>query len=183
MNSSSIIGAMFAGIVVLSAAYVWSLSRQSADLLVVQATSADFSLVRTAASWALGRIEECPYADFLPTTPYSFVISAWQPAAREDDIVRVLQHVHNMGCAIDKLGTNGLSALHNAVLFNNPDAVRELLLRGADPEVRTAIIENPPPIRLPADEFAHYLDQVSGEDRGELIKVFELINSTASSRD
>jgi hypothetical protein len=166
-----IVIAVSAALAVLSTAYVISLLRQSADLLVAQAVTATFAPARTAAWWALNRLDECPDADVLPSTPFAFAISAWDDSTQNARFERLLTNFKNLGCDIDRRGMGGLTALHSAILFNNPAAATALRQLGADPRVVTAIDgrDGGEPVRLDALAFAQYLDQVSGEDRSAVI--------------
>jgi len=167
LKLSSLAIALLAAVSVLGAAYTVSLVRQPADLLVVQAATSTFRPVRTAALWALDRLPDCPYADFLPTTPFGFAVSAWQDADHDARLERVLALLDRLGCDIDRRGLGGLTALHSAVLFNNAEAVQALRRLGADPSVPTDIRGRGEslPLQLDASAFAAYLDRAGGENR------------------
>ncbi len=155
--------------------YVVSVARQSADILVVQATSGSAAPVRLIAETMLARLEHCPDEDFHPTTPIGFIIAGWEQTGESERFARVLDVLLTRGCEIDSYGERGLTPLHSAVLFNNSAAVVALLRRGADSELTTAIPNGAQDrdISLNAVSFARYLDDISGEDRSAVIAALE----------
>ena len=175
MKLSSTIASVLSVVAVMIGVYVVSVARQSADMLVVQATSGSSPPVRLIAETMLGRLEHCPNEDFHPTTPIGFIVAGWEQTGESERFLRVLDVLLTRGCEIDSYGARGLTPLHSAVLFNNSAAVVALLRRGANRELTTAIpngVEDRN-ISLNALSFARYLDDISGEDRSAVIAALD----------
>ncbi len=162
-------------VAILTSAYAMSVSRQSADLLIVQATTASAAPARMVARWMLSRLDHCPDEDFQPTTPIGFIVAGWGQADENQRSVDVLDLLLANGCDIDSYGDRGLTPLHSAILFNNLDAVRALLQRGADRNLRTAIQSSDGGRKIAVDAiaFAHYLDSTGGDDHSAIIDELE----------
>ncbi len=175
MNSTSTVAAVVLVVTVMIGAYVMSVARQSADLLIVQATTASIAPARLVAEWMLGRLDHCPDEDFHPTTPLGFIVAGWEQSGDAARSERMLDLLLASGCAIDSYGGPGLTPLHSAILFNNLNAVQALLRRGADRNLRTAIQsgDDGRAIALDALAFAHYLESTGSDYRSAIVDVLE----------
>jgi len=160
---------------VMAGAYGVSAARESADMLVVQASSGSIAPARMFARWMLKRLDHCPVEDFHPTTPIGFVIAGWEQMGARERFAPLLDLLLARGCSIDSYGGSGLTPLHSAILFNNADAVHTLLSLGADRNLPTTIqsSDEAREINLNALGFAHYLDSLGGEDRAAIITALE----------
>ena len=137
---------------------------------MVQSASASTAAARTAAWWALGRLQRCPEEDFAPTTPVGFVVAGWNETGNADRFGAALELLLAHGCDINASDQRGLTPLHSAILFNNTPAARRLLELGADSTLTTAIDARAgvQAIVLDAADFAAYLDELGGEDRAAI---------------
>ncbi|MGH8560369.1 MAG: ankyrin repeat domain-containing protein, partial [Nevskiales bacterium] len=70
------------------------------------------------------------------------------------DVIRLLV---KQGCDIDQYNASGLTPLHNAVLFRQPDLLRFLLEQQADPLLRIIAIPGKSPGRTLANLDAYGL--------------------------
>lgn len=177
--------AIVATLAVIATMYVLSVSRQPADMLVVQAASATSAPARAIAWWALERLDSCPEQDFQPTTPIGFVVAGWNSAGGEARFGRALDLLVVRGCNINRYDRRGLTPLHSAILFNNAEAARALLRLGADPDLPSAIDgrDGGRPIELPARAFAEYLDGVSGEDHGAVVAILDEVSDSLNAHN
>jgi len=161
---------LVAAVCVLVVAYLFSLGRQSADLLLVQALTAPVAPVRGVAAAVLERKGECPREDFLPTTAVGFLVAGWHgdvPAGRANTL---LQKLVDIGCDVNRRGTQGLTPLHSAILFDNRSAVVALLQYGADPGIKTRIHGAGGTIsEYDAVEFARRVEAGGSDDRTEIL--------------
>ena len=107
-----------------------------ADQLLVAAVNAD-----GASAWSayreLKQIAHCPYLDDSPETPVGLLVAAYGQQSNDSERVReTIRLMLNQGCDIDQYSAAGLTPLHNAVLFRQPELLRFLLEQGADPLLR-----------------------------------------------
>ena len=128
-----------AAILALAAAYGFSVARQSADMLLIQALHGSSAPVRAVARLSMRRFAGCPEADFAPTTAIGMLVSAWDEHVSVQGASELLRQLEALGCDINRHGAQGLTPLHSAVLFNNASAVHLLLRAGADPRLNTKI--------------------------------------------
>lgn len=126
-------------LIALGGVYAYSVSRLSADLLLIQSLHGSSTPVRAFAAASMWRFNRCPEADFAPSTAIGMLVAAWDehvPAARAE---KLLERLQGLGCDINRQGARGLTPLHSAVLFNNLAAVETLLKSGANPQARVTI--------------------------------------------
>lgn len=106
------------------------------DQLIAAAAGAD-AKEAAAAYRALEQIGQCPYLGDSPETPIGMLAAAYGTAtsdnARVRDAIRLLLQ---QGCDINQYSAVGLTPLHNAVLFRQPELLRFLLELGADDKLR-----------------------------------------------
>jgi hypothetical protein len=159
--------------------YVASVARQPADLLVVQATTAEFGPVREIALWTLRRHDSCRDEDFLPASPIGFLIAGWDDGENGSRSAQLLEAMIDLGCNVNAVGASGLTPLHSAILFNNLPATTLLLHHGADPQLTTTIDKGEAKITIGLDAraFAIYLDEASGEDRSTIVQLLDEANN------
>ena len=101
-------------------------------MLVVQALSGSESVAREVGYRMLQVSDGCAAGDFLPASPFGFVVAGWENTATTTQHERVIDLLVELGCAINATGSRRLSALHSDVFFGNARAVSRLLQRGAD---------------------------------------------------
>ena len=94
-----------------------------------------------------------------------------------DDVVAVMARLLDAGADPNQRGLNDWTALHMAVHETNVEAVRLLLARGADRELRTRIDDCDTPLEMARAGVVRQPDA-----RGDLKAIVALLESTAASR-
>jgi len=117
---------------------------QPADQLIAAATSADVATASNAYR-DLERIGYCPYLADSPESPVGMLTAVYGDPASDTARVRdAIVLLVKQGCDINQYSAAGLTPLHNAVLFRQPELLRFLLEQGADPKLRVIPIPGKP---------------------------------------
>lgn len=118
-----------------------------ADQLIAAAASANTADALSAYR-TLEQRGSCPYLENSPETPVGMLAAAYGAAdsdnTRVQDSIRLLV---KLGCDIDQYNATGLTPLHNAVLFRQPELLRFLVELGADTRLRV--------IHVPGNKLGH----------------------------
>lgn len=175
MSYKSALSGLILVFVLLCASYFASVARLSTEMLVVQALSGSQWPVREVATRILRLRTECGEDDFLPSSPIGFVVAAWEDDQLTPRYEKLIDSLIALGCDINATGERGLTGLHSAVLFNNPQAVTSLLLRGADKNRFIVVPGSDGNSEIPLDvlQFANYLNNEPDGVRNGVIEALE----------
>lgn len=111
-----------------------------ADQLIAAAASTNAESAKLAYR-ELEQFGYCPYLEDSPETPVGMLTAAYgtpeSDTSRVQDTIRLLV---KQGCDIDQYSAAGLTPLHNAVLFSQPELLRFLVEQGADTKLRVIYV-------------------------------------------
>lgn len=111
-----------------------------ADTLLLLAVSTDAAQAQQAMR-QIERMGQCPHLADSPESPVGLLVAAYDnaqsDAARIRELISLLQR---QGCDIDQYNATGLTPLHNAILYRQPELVDFLIRQGADPLLRTIYV-------------------------------------------
>ena len=93
---------------------------------------------RLIADWRVKSWDSCPAGD-RNENPLSMTLRSYGIEGFDSKrILATASHLIALGCDPNQHNMTGHTALHEAILYNEPDVVRFLLAHGADPKVTIA---------------------------------------------
>ncbi len=95
-------------------------------------------LPQSIANWQVRSWKGCPVTD-RDVSPLGQTLRGYGLEGFDNHrVLATASHLIDLGCDIDQRNMTGHTALHEAILYNEPDVVRFLLAHGADPAVTIA---------------------------------------------
>lgn len=97
-----------------------------------------------SAQSALRQLEQeglCPHLQDSPETPIGLLVAAYGRVDRDNARIQsLIRLMVGLGCDVNQYNASGLTPVHNAVLFRQPELLQFLLEQGADPLLRTVAV-------------------------------------------
>ena len=99
---------------------------------------------RLIANWRVQSWDSCPVTD-RSQSPLSMTLRGYGIESFDNErILATASFLIELGCDANQHNMTGHTALHEAILYNEPDVVRFLLAHGADPAVMIETPDNEP---------------------------------------
>lgn len=141
---------------------------------------------RLIADWRVSSWDGCPTTERNPN-PLSMILRGYGMDGFDNNRILVTaDRLIDLGCDTNQRNLSGHTAMHEAILYNEPDVIRYLLARGADPAVT---IQTPDHEQSESRRFFSGMDSIQfteelqrnpahAEDRSEIL---HLLNRGRSS--
>lgn len=165
--------------------FIWKLPH---DSLLIHAVSSSLyekpinSVTQLAAKLRVRFLPECPTTGIRPNTTIGYLAAAHDhPGSIPAEVEEIIELLIRNGCDINQYSESGTTPLHDAVLFNNAQLVSLLLNLNANPHLEIKQSPHNPEKRkkilgLNALEFAHYLNENSGQAPGGWSEVISILS-------